>query len=78
LNVEKGKKLREKKENKASLGCGRTTICIYKNQGKKYEWTIIYLFFTISNAKNLTCISNNQNCKSKHCCKIKTQISLVV
>jgi hypothetical protein len=29
---------------------------------KKYEWTKI-LFFTISNAKNLTCISNNQKCK---------------
>jgi hypothetical protein len=55
-----------------------TTICIYKKQGKKYEWRKIYLFFTISNAKNLTCISNNQKCKSKHCCKIKTQIPLAV
>jgi hypothetical protein len=49
-----------------------------KNRVKKYEWTKIYLFFTISNAKNLTCISNNQKCKSKHRCKIKTQISLAV
>jgi hypothetical protein len=55
-----------------------TTICIYKKQGKKYEWTIIYLFFTISNAKNLKYISNNQKCKSKHGGKIKTQISLAV
>jgi hypothetical protein len=54
----------EKRKKKESLACELdwtwTTICIYKKQGKKYEWTIIYLFFTISNAKHLTCISNNQ------------------
>jgi hypothetical protein len=30
-----------------------------KKRVKKYGWTKIYLFFSISNAKNLTCISNN-------------------
>jgi hypothetical protein len=57
-----------KKERKESLNCELvwtwTTICIYKkNRVQKYEWIIIYLFFTVSNAKNLTCISNNQKCK---------------
>jgi hypothetical protein len=57
----------KKKEKKESFDCDLdwtwTTICIYKKQGKKYEWTKIYLFFTIGNAKNLICISNNQKCK---------------
>jgi hypothetical protein len=57
---------------------GQQFAFIKKNRVKNYEWTKIYLFFTISDAKNLTCISNNQKCKSKHCCKIKTQISLAV
>jgi hypothetical protein len=79
LNVKKRQETYEKKENKASEGCGLgQQFAFIKKQGKKYEWTIIYLFFTISNAKNLTCISNNQKYKSKHCCKIKTQISLAV
>jgi hypothetical protein len=79
LNVKKGKKLVKKRKNKASLGCGLgQQFAFIKNRVKKYEWTVIYLFFTISNAKNLTCISNNQKCKSKHCCKIETQISLAV
>ena len=79
MNVKKRQETYEKKENKASLGCGLgQQFAFIKNRVKKYEWTIIYLFFTISNAKNLTCISNNQKCKSKHCCKIKTQISLAV
>jgi hypothetical protein len=67
----------KKKEKKASLGCGLgQQFAFIKNRVKKYKWTIIHLFFTISNAKNLTCISNNQKFKSKR--KIKTQISLAV
>jgi hypothetical protein len=65
--LKKARNLSKKKETKESLVCELdwtwTTIYIYKkkeNRVKKYEWTIIYLFFTICNAKNLTCISNNQ------------------
>jgi hypothetical protein len=35
LNVKKRQETYEKKENKASLGCGLGPICIYKKQGKK-------------------------------------------
>jgi hypothetical protein len=66
LNIKKQETF-EKNGKKESLDCDLdwtwTTICIYKKQSKKYGWTKIYLFFTISNAKNLTCISNNQKCK---------------
>jgi hypothetical protein len=67
FECDKRKKLLKKGGKKESLGCDLgwtwTTICIYKKQGKKiYGWTKIF-FFIISNAKNLTCISNNQKCK---------------
>ena len=80
--LKKSKKLMEKREKKKvqtvrQTGLGQQFAFI-RNRVKKYEWIIIYLFFTISNAKKLTCISNNQKCKSKYCCKIKTQISLAV
>jgi hypothetical protein len=34
-----------------------------KNRVNKYGWKKIYVFFTISNANNLTCISNNEKYK---------------
>jgi hypothetical protein len=41
-------KKQEKMENLDSdLDWTWTTICIYKKPGKKYDWTKIYLFFTI-------------------------------
>ena len=73
--MEKRKKMKVQTASQYGLG---QQFAFIKKQGKKYEWIIIYLFFTISNANNLTCISNNQNGKLKHCCKIKTQISLAV
>jgi hypothetical protein len=71
LNV-KRQETYEKKENKASLGCGLgQQFAFIKNRVKKYEWTIVYLFFTISNANNLTCISTIKNVNQNIVLKLK-------
>jgi hypothetical protein len=56
------KKEKKKAYIEICTGLGQQFAFI-KNRVKKYEWTKIDLFFTINNAKNLTCISNNQKCK---------------
>jgi hypothetical protein len=65
LNIKKARNFWKKKREKRKVyivictGLGQQFQFI-KNRVKKYGCTKIYLFFTISNAKNLTCISNNQ------------------
>jgi hypothetical protein len=67
LNIKKQETFEKKmKKRKVYIvictGLGQQ-FALIKNRVKKYGWTKIYLFFTISNAKNLTRISNNQKCK---------------
>jgi hypothetical protein len=53
-----------RKKKKTSVHCGLgQQFAFIKNRVNKYGWKKIYLLFTINNAKNLTCILNNQKCK---------------
>jgi hypothetical protein len=53
-------------------------MAVTRHREKKHAWTKNDIPFTISNAKNLTYIPNNQQAKLKQYCKINTQLSVAV